>query len=300
MDAVITYVNGLDPVWQEEYLKTMDIPPAAGKRFRDWGTLKYLLRGIQTHMPFIRNVYLVVSGPTQVPQWASDGLKTVTHKEIIPERFLPTFNSTTIELFLHRIPGLDERFIYFNDDMFPVLPCREEDFFVDGKPAIGFSRHLFARSMYKRQCRNSDWIARKALGIKPSLLFMRAQHTCSPMLRSENETLFSKMETEIFPTISQTRTVENLNQYVFLDYLYHQGKAVNRRAPAKFFSLSTSPMERICSFIAEPGRKLFCINDVHLSEEKFERYRSMLVRAFEETLPGLSRFENPDEFQKRP
>lgn len=290
MDAVITYVNGLDPVWQEEYSKAMGIP-ALDKRFRDWGTLKYLLRGIQTNMPFIRNAYLVVSGPTQVPQWASGGLKTVTHRDIIPERFLPTFNSTTIELFLHRIPGLDERFIYFNDDMFPVLPCREDDFFVEGKAAIGFSRHLFARSMYKRQCRNSEWIARKALGHKPSLLFMRPQHTCSPMLRSENESLFSKMETEILPAVSRIRTMENLNQYVFLDYLYHQGKAVNRRIPAKFFSLSTSSVERICSFIAEPDRKLFCINDVHLSEEKFDRYRTSLVQALEARFPEPSGFE---------
>ena len=88
-------------------------------------------------MPFVRNVHLVVSGKTQVPEWASDRLKVVTHRDIIPEEFLPTFNSTTIEMFLHRIPGLDERFIYFNDDMFPVSPCREEDFFRDGKIVIG-------------------------------------------------------------------------------------------------------------------------------------------------------------------
>ena len=150
MDAVITYVNGLDPVWREEYSRALNIP-ALDKRFRDWGTLKYLLRGIETYMPFVRNVYLVVSGRTQVPDWASERLKVVTHKDIIPEKFLPTFNSTTIEMFLHRIPGLDERFIYFNDDMFPVAPSSEEDYFRDGKIVIGFSRHLFAGGMYKRQ-----------------------------------------------------------------------------------------------------------------------------------------------------
>ena len=58
-------------------------------------------------MPFVRNVHLVVSGKTQVPEWASDRLKVVTHRDIIPEEFLPTFNSTTIEMFLHRIPELD-------------------------------------------------------------------------------------------------------------------------------------------------------------------------------------------------
>ena len=60
MDIVITYVDGNDLSWQRDYEKYTDVP-AMTKRYRDWGTLKYLLRGIETNMPFIRNVYLVVS-----------------------------------------------------------------------------------------------------------------------------------------------------------------------------------------------------------------------------------------------
>lgn len=234
MDVVITYVNGLDPVWREEYSRALNIP-ALDKRFRDWGTLRYLLRGVETYMPFVRNVHLVVSGKTQVPEWASDRLKVVTHRDIIPEEFLPTFNSTTIEMFLHRIPGLDERFIYFNDDMFPVSPCREEDFFRDGKIVIGFSTHLLATGMYKRQCRNSDRLARKALGLGHTPFFIRPQHICSPMFRSACEEVYAKMRTEIFSTVSQVRTMDNLNQYLFLDYMYHQGKAIRERLSGKFF-----------------------------------------------------------------
>jgi hypothetical protein len=32
-------------------------------------------------------------------------------------------------MFLHRIPGLSERFIYGNDDMFPLSQLEPEDFF---------------------------------------------------------------------------------------------------------------------------------------------------------------------------
>ena len=82
MDAVITYVNGNDPVWKKDYEKTTNVP-VMDKRFRDWGTLKYLLRGIETKMPFIRNVYLVVSHSSQVPAWVNDSeLKIVLHKDI--------------------------------------------------------------------------------------------------------------------------------------------------------------------------------------------------------------------------
>lgn len=290
MDAVITYVNGLDPVWREEYSKALNIP-ALDKRFRDWGTLKYLLRGICKYMPFIRSVHLVVSGVSQVPEWASDNLRIVTHRDIIPQEFLPTFNSTTIEMFLHRIPGLDERFIYFNDDMFPVSPCEESDFFRDGKIVIGFSRHLFAGGMYKRQCRNSDRMARKALGLGNSPLFVRPQHICSPMLRDASEEVFERMKDEIFPTLSRVRTMENLNQYLFLDYLFHQGRAIPERLSGKFFSIATSSASTIGKHLISPSRKLVCINDVHLKDEAYLSERTILLDSFERALPEKSIYE---------
>ena len=80
MDIVITYVDGNDPIWKADYEKYTNVP-VMQKRFRDWGTLKYLLRGIEVYMPFIRNVYLVVSHQSQVPSWADrDNLKIVLHK----------------------------------------------------------------------------------------------------------------------------------------------------------------------------------------------------------------------------
>lgn len=290
MDVVITYVNGLDPVWREEYSRALNIP-ALDKRFRDWGTLRYLLRGVETYMPFVRNVHLVVSGKTQVPEWASDRLKVVTHRDIIPEEFLPTFNSTTIEMFLHRIPGLDERLIYFNDDMFPVSPCREEDFFRDGKIVIGFSTHLLATGMYKRQCRNSDRLARKALGLGHTPFFIRPQHICSPMFRSACEEVYAKMRTEIFSTVSQVRTMDNLNQYLFLDYMYHQGKAIRERLSGKFFSIATSSASSIGEYLLHPSRKLVCINDVHLKDEAYVSERRILLDSFDAALPKKSVYE---------
>ncbi len=290
MDAVITYVNGLDPEWREQYSRAMNVP-ALDKRFRDWGTLKYLLRGIQTCMPFIRNVHLVVSGESQVPSWASDRLNVVTHRQLIPEDFLPTFNSTTIEMFLHKIPGLDERFIYFNDDMFPVSLCEESDFFRDGKVVIGFSYHLFAAGMYKRQCRNSDRLARKALGLGNSLFFVRPQHICSPMFRSACMEVSEKMRDEIFSTLSRVRTVDNLNQYLFLDYLFHEGKVVKERLPGKFFSIATSSAAAIGEYLRAPSRKIVCINDVHLKESAYMSERKILLESFERTFPLKSIYE---------
>ena len=291
MDVVITYVNGLDPVWQEEYASAVGGDVMA-KRYRDWGTLKYLLRGIEKHMPSVEQVFLLVSGESQVPEWIDRGhVHVVLHKDIIPGRFLPTFNSTTIEMFMHRIPGLAEEFLYFNDDMFPVMDCRREDFFFEGKPVIGFAHHLFAGGKYKKRVRNSDRQARKALGKGPGLFFVRPQHTCSPMLKSESEAVYSYSEDAIFRVVSRLRTTSNFNQYLFLDYLYYQGKTVRGKISNKHLSPAVHSPETIAGNILSPSTKLLCINDVHLSDEDYARYRSEILGAFERHFPMTSKFE---------
>lgn len=292
MDIVITYVNGNDPVWQSDYEKYTSVP-AMQKRFRDWGTLRYLLRGVEKNMPFIRNVYLVVSHPSQVPDWAdTEQLKIVLHKDIIPSEFLPTFNCNPIEMHLHRIEGLDEEFIYFNDDMFPVGKCAPTDFFRNGKAVIGYNRHLLTSGMYKQICRNSDRLARKALGMRPSCFFTRPQHICSPMLRSECEELYEKVKDEIRITSAcRLRTGENLNQYLFLDYMNFKGKVLHHRISKRHFSVSVASAEKLREFLLRPNKSLVCINDVKLPDSRYEELRSTIIDAFEASLPVKSRFE---------
>lgn len=291
MDIVITYVNGLDPEWQKDYEKHTNTP-ILEKRFRDWGTLKYLMRGIEKNMPFIRKVHLVVARESQVPEWVNrNEINIVLHKDIIPAKHLPTFNCNPIEMHLHRIEGLDEEYIYFNDDIFPLKPCKATDFFVDGRATLGMSRHLFAFNMFKKICRNSNRIARKAIGLKPSVCFLRPQHICTPMLKSQCEELYQKVETEIILSLTKTRSSNNLNQYMFLDYMYLRGMLINKRMSKKHFSLGVASEDKIRKYIQSPKHSLVCINDVQMSEESYNEIRRTLLNTFEQVLPEKSRFE---------
>ena len=291
MDIVITYVDGLDPVWQKSYEQYTNTP-ILEKRFRDWGTLKYLFRGIEKNMPFIRKVHLVVSGETQVPAWVNrDEVDVVLHSDIIPQEYLPTFNCNPIEMHLHRIKDLDEEFLYFNDDMFPMKECKPTDFFRDGKGVIRVSYHLLALDMFKQICRNSTRAAREALGLRPTFYFMRPQHICSPMFKSECEELYDKVEPVIRNSISRVRTGENLNQYLFLDYMYLKGKIINERISKKHFSAGVVSASKLRKFITQPTHKMACINDVQLTEERYEELRRVQIEAFEELFPNKSKFE---------
>lgn len=195
---VITYVDGNDPEWQAAHTQYVGESVTA-KRFRDWGTLPFLLRAIEQHMPFVSDVWLVVSSDSQVPAWVDRSqLHIVRHSDIIPAEYLPTFNSATIEMFLYRIPGLSERFLYFNDDCFPMKPCKETDFFQGDKVVVGHTRQwITAGNNYRLRVRNSSNLARRALGLRETKSYVRPQHTCIPMLTSQCEALMAKMGDEI-------------------------------------------------------------------------------------------------------
>lgn len=291
MDIVITFVNGLDPLWQKQYESTTSTPILT-KRFRDWGTLRYLFRGIERNMPFIRKVHLVVSSQSQVPEWVDrNEVDVVLHSDIIPAERLPTFNSNTIELHMFNIKDLDEEFLYFNDDIFPMLPMRAEDFFKEGRGIIGMSRHLLSMDMFKKICRNSDRAARKALGMRPKCCFLRPQHICAPMFRSECSKAYEAVKEDILATLSRTRRAENITQYLFTDFAYLKGRIINRRQPSKHFSMAVASPEKIESYLRAPERALVCINDVQLGDKQYRAMYDMLHRVFEDIFPEKSKFE---------
>ena len=139
IDFVVAWVDGDDPKWQKDrdfYLpKNTDDVDNRNARFRDWDQLKYWFRAVEKNAPWVNKIHFVTYG--HLPDWLdvnNPKLHIVNHKDFIPEKYLPVFNSTAIEVHLHRIPTLSEQFVYFNDDCYLMKPCKESDFFKKGKP----------------------------------------------------------------------------------------------------------------------------------------------------------------------
>ncbi|GGL84675.1 stealth conserved region 3 domain-containing protein [Glutamicibacter protophormiae] len=123
IDVVYTWVDDSDPDWRSQ--KEAHSPAsddggdlaAGAMRFRNRDELKYSVRSVRTFMPWVRNIYVVTAD--QRPAWLSQEseIQVISHREIFPDpSVLPVFNSHAIESCLHRIPGLAEHFLYFNDD----------------------------------------------------------------------------------------------------------------------------------------------------------------------------------------
>ena len=139
IDIVIPWVDGSDPIWQQEFQKyhaqTTGRDDNSEIRYRDWDNLQYLFRGIEKFAPWVRKVHFVTTG--QKPKWLNlnaERLNFVRHEDFIPKEYLPTFSVRPIELNLHRIEGLSEQFIYFNDDYFLLRPVSPDRFFRHGLP----------------------------------------------------------------------------------------------------------------------------------------------------------------------
>src|SRR5699024_8846127 len=137
IDFVLTWVDGNDPDWQKvkNQYTVKDLGDNRDIRFRDWDNLQFWFRGVENFTPWVNKVHFVTWG--HIPKWLNINhpkLNIVYHHDYIPEKYLPTFSSHVIELNLHRIKGLSDRFVYFNDDTFITKTMKESDFFISGLP----------------------------------------------------------------------------------------------------------------------------------------------------------------------
>ena len=223
IDIVIPYVNNQDPVWQKEYekyknIKSSSLHANSEVRYRDWGTLKYLLRSIETNIPWINKVFIIVCSESQIPEWldtSNPKLEIVLHKDYIPEQFLPTFNANTIETFLHRIKNLSEHFIYGNDDFFFLKPLEREDFFKDGKMVMNLTKNVTKHGyLYEDQWDNCCRIGMREYGGYDSCYHYNTDHGFTPMRKSTLQHLFDMYGDELYKTMSPTRENKNVNQHL--------------------------------------------------------------------------------------
>lgn len=140
IDFVITWVDGTDPKWLAEKLKTLQETDSfeaqktdsSDLRFRnDFDFLKFWFRGVEKFASWVNQIFFITYG--HLPNWLNldhPKLKIIRHEDFIPQEFLPTFNSHTIENHLHLIPGLSEYFVYFNDDFYLLKATKPTDFFI--------------------------------------------------------------------------------------------------------------------------------------------------------------------------
>lgn len=296
IDFVVPYVNCADVSWQKSYMEHTGQSGSNSVRFRSWGTLRYQFRSVEKYMPFIRQIVLIVSDPSQVPVWVNrETVRIVYHKDFIPAEFLPTFNSCTIESFLYNIEGLSDKFIYANDDLFAFNYCTEDMFFFGDIPIISFVEHekYTSKMIFRCQCRAGMELIQKALGLPtdyPEWEIVRPHHITMPMTTKTLKIVKELCEVEIRKTISNVRKEYNVNQYIYPYYNYFTKEFQGMGVPCKYYELNDKTFNQIREEIVHGSYHWLCINDSsHI--QNYGQTRALLLDAFKRRFPNRCRYE---------
>lgn len=225
IDMVIPYVNNQDLVWRNTYIKyckdhnlNNKVVEMVSSRYGGITFIYDQLALIKKNMPWINKIYLLLSNKEQIiPSLLPPNCEIILHNQFIPQQFLPTFNSCTIEMFLWNIPNLSEHFIYANDDMLPTGKLKPSDFFAEnGKIKINWREDVFdaAMTMYGYQCQNNVVAMCKAFGKEYKKLY-RPVHSFTPMIKPHCQRAFDLLKNDIVPHIRAFRTMYQYNQYIY-------------------------------------------------------------------------------------
>lgn len=286
MDAVIAYVNPMEESWRVQYDTIVGGPAVNPMRFEDYGTLKYVLRGIDSCMPFIDRVFLIVSSIEQIPEYIDKTkIKIIAHEEFIPKEFLPTFNSCTIEMFLWNISSLSERFIYFNDDMIPIREMSEIEFFNFGKPCIKFRKNESMKGRQIVEILNNCNIMASALFNKFPISTLTPLHTATPYLKSIYRQAYFSFEDEIKNRITKVRSNKNISQYFFSNYLFYSENYFNY-APGFQYVFPADGEKELVSYINDSTNKIICVNGIENAE-----LRNALIPTLNNFLKNKCKYE---------
>lgn len=135
IDAVYLWVDGSDANWIEKFNLAKNINTSTDRhgidksRFLSFNEIEHSIKSLSRNAPWISKIYIVTDRQHPNLPKTFENIRIVDHTEIIPQKFLPTFNSNVISLYLKNIPGLSEHFLYLNDDVFLGKPTEPSYFF---------------------------------------------------------------------------------------------------------------------------------------------------------------------------
>lgn len=295
MDYVFPYVDCSDPVWREQYKQVNNTLTMDESRFRSFGTLRYVFRGIAKNMPFIDRVVLIVSTESQVPDWIDRSkVRIVTHDEFMPAEHLPTFSSSAIESDMWRIEGLSDQFIYGNDDIFALQPLTENDFFLGGRPRLRFEASDYhVRNLFRRCCRRGMDMIAGALGCEPTdpYILLKPQHCMKGILTEHMKEVGRLCGDQIDGTVTRQRHQWNVTGYIYHYYAFYTGQYDPFYANYEYIRISDD-YEQVIDRLSDPNISILCINDAgQLSHGRYEEAAEALKSCFEALFPERCRYE---------
>ncbi|MCT0021420.1 stealth family protein [Weissella cibaria] len=317
IDVVVPWVDGSDANWKKKkskYVHKAHEAENGEERFRDFGTLKLFFDGMTNYAPWVNKIYVVTDNQRPNFKITDNRVVFINHEDYIPQMYLPTFNSNTIEMNFDLIAGLSEHFIIFNDDTILMNPIKSTDFFTEEGVAKDFGAFRMVRPIEqfshvvmnnlilinqvvsKRDHVKSNFF--KYFNIKygfkgmiglltlpdPYWLGWVDPHLPMPYTKE----LFKKVY-DLFPTLREEqserkfRTIEDVSHWIFRYYRLATGEFSPQNSGNLGVFSALNPdgkLEEVKKALSK-NKKILLINDVPMTNEQAMEVQKNLNRIFE-------------------
>lgn len=306
-DIVVLYCNDKDENWKRQldyYLGeegSTDRQVIGEERYRDWECFKYWFRGVEKNCKWVNKVFLILASPSQVPKWldiTNTKLRIVYHEEFIPKILLPTFNASTIELFVNRIEDLSNNYVYCNDDFYFINPVGETNFFINevpvysgvSTPLIKYTGSLLEgtdATFYKMLNNCMDFQLKIS---KDKARSYEIEHLPSPHKKDFEQFIYSTWGDNIINAQipSKFRHCTNLSQQVYLNLfrdLLEYVKDGEHHCNSKYVTLKSD-----VNFDDYSNCAMVCFNDTE-QLDNYEVTKKKMIEFFEKKFPNKCSFE---------
>lgn len=319
VDVVYLWVDGADEVWQtkrqraytnwsRQHPDELAIYGNNAGRYRDNGELRFNLRSLEKFFPNHGHVYIVTDG--QTPSWLkpSKNITLIDHLDLMPQPSAGVFDSGHIETYLHRIPGLSEKFFYLNDDVFFGMKVDVEWWF-------GAQLNVFAEASTVEQTlvtkngtalvnasiQSRNWLQHHYPGYKHDPRVYT--HAPRPMLKSamlELETLAQPLFKQVRATTFRSWRVPPIVPDLLPRWMVHVGYAQQRTLNPLHISTGTPKARRQFELLIEKFDHIpfFCINDTNDESPDDDPELLRITKTLGTLLPTPSSFEWANEHVK--
>jgi len=263
--------------------------------------LKYSLRSIYKFLPWVNHIYIIVNNRNIIPSWFNNNYKKhitmITEGEIFPRlEYIPNKNSNAIESCLHRIPQLNEHFIYLNDDFFIGCKLDYTYFFTEDGKAIVSDKINYPIKINKKRTKMK----------LPLTIRGFYSHTPYPYIKSQCK-LFEENYKDYYHFIRKTKNRKGIGCNVCKNmvcpcqqvhgpihiFMKSNDKVITRIEPNngcsyRFFNHKN--INTINKLLKRP-ETTFCINDTEINKDKRKENLKITQEFFEKMYPELPPWE---------
>ena len=309
IDLVYTWVDGSEKDWQHrkhlalEAYELTDVNLTANNesRFSVRDELKYSLRSVEMYANWVNHIYIVTD--SQVPEWlnlSNPKISVIDHRDIYDNSsYLPVFNSHAIESQLHHIPGLSDKYIYMNDDIFMARPTSPSlffhsnglaKFFLSIKP-IDTGDVLPEDYPVVSAAKNGRSFIQKHFGLTVTHKFRHTPHPQSKSVLTEMERDFP----QLFEAVAASKLRHPDDYSIASSLQHHYAYATGRAVPATisygYVDIASADIEHKLEHLDRRQLDVFCLNETYFDKTSKTSVNEILWSFLESRFPVPSSFE---------